>query len=260
LENVIRNAVIVGTGNVAYHLVKAFSNKGIQFIQVLGRNETSANSISGTFNIPYIENPKKLDYNADLYILAVRDDNIREAALELGLKDQLLVHTSGFSSLNTIEGASKNTGVIWPLQTLTSGSEVNYGKIPFFIEGSNEDAAKSLLHLVRQVSDTVMIASSAVRQQIHLAAVIASNLTNHLYTEAALLLEKNGIPFDILGPLINETSDKAVRQHPLNSQTGPAVRNDLKVIEKHLDMLKDDPDFREIYRLISENIIHHHNK
>ena len=104
-----------------------------------------------------------------------------------------------------------------------------------------------------------MIATdSQTRQKIHLAAVISSNLTNHLYAIAASILDRQEIPFDVLSALITETAAKAARSHPLKSQTGPAVRNDLKVIEKHLDLLREEPAYRDIYQMISENIIHHH--
>lgn len=256
----IKDIVIVGSGNVAYHLINAFKSKGINILQLLARNEHSAHNLSKIFNIPYTTDPKKLKQEADLYILAVQDDQIRKTALGLKLKDRLMVHTSGFSPLETLKGCSGKSGVIWPLQTLTAGKEVNYGRIPFFIEGSNDDIANTLSQFLSQVSDNVMVTTSPVRQQIHLAAVIASNFANHLYSEAASILEKNGIPYSVLVPLILETAGKATHQHPHNSQTGPAVRNDVKVIKKHLELLRYDPAFQEIYRLISENIIHHHYK
>ena len=251
--------VVVGSGNVAWHMIRAFSMKGIKVLQILGHNEKTARSLSKAFSIPYILDPYQLVKNADLYLVAVQDDHIREVSLRLHLNKQLLAHTSGFSSIDLLSGASDNTGVLWPLQTFTAGKIVEYSNIPFFIEGHTGASAEKLARFAGMVSDRVMITDSPTRQKIHLAAVIASNLTNQLYSISASILERQDIPFEVIAPLILETAVKAGQQHPLRSQTGPAVRKDLRVIEKHLELLRDDPAFRDIYRLITENIIHHHS-
>jgi len=260
LEQGIKNMVVIGSGNVAFHMIKAFSKKGIRVLQILAHNEKTARILAKTFSVPYILDPSMLFKEADLYLLTVQDDHIREAALQLHLKDQLLVHTSGFSSLDSLSGASTRTGVLWPLQTLTSGRSIEYKSIPFFIEGQSTEISEKLEQFAGMVSDRVMVTDSPTRQKIHLAAVIASNLTNQLYSIAASILERQDIPFAVLAPLILETAAKAGEQHPFRSQTGPAVRKDLRVIEKHLELLRDDPAFRDIYRLITENIIHHHSQ
>ena len=255
----IQNMVVIGSGNVAWHMINAFSRKGIKVLQILAHNEKTARNLSKAFSIPYILDPALLIKNADLYLVAIQDDHIREAALGLNLKKQLLVHTSGFSSIGVLSGASSCTGVLWPLQTLTAGKKVEFSNIPFFVEGQDDETADTLANFAGLISENVKVTNSPTRQKIHLAAVIASNLTNQLYSISASILERQDIPFSVLAPLILETAVKAGQQHPFRSQTGPAVRKDLRVIEKHLELLRGDPDFRDIYRLITENIIHHHS-
>jgi len=260
VEKDIRNIVVIGSGNVAWHLINAYSKKGIHVLQIMAKNDKTARNLSKYFSVPYITDPALMVKDADIYLLAVQDDRIGDVARVLGLKDQLLVHTSGFSSIGVLAGASSNTGVLWPLQTLTSGKNIEYGHIPFFVEGSTDENSGQLSLFAGLISDRVMATDSPTRQKIHLAAVIASNLTNQLYSISASILERQDIPFDVLAPLILETAVKAGQQHPLRSQTGPAVRKDLHVIARHLDLLRDDPAFLDIYRLITENIIHHHDK
>jgi len=255
----IKNIVVIGSGNVSYHMIRAFTLKEVNVLQILAHNEKTALKLSKIFSLPYIMDPARLIKEADLYILAVQDDRIRETALQLGLKEQLLVHTSGFTSIDVLNGASNRTGVIWPLQTLSFANALDYSHIPFFLEGNSTEISEKLFQFTSLVSDKIMITDSPTRQKIHLAAVIASNLTNHLYAISASILERQDIPFNVLVPLISETAAKAGRQHPLLSQTGPAVRKDMRVIEKHLELLRDDPAFRDIYRLITDNIIHHHS-
>lgn len=258
--NAIRNIVIIGSGNVAWHYTRIFSEKGIRVLQFLARNKKSATTLSQDFNVPWIADPAHVNLSADLYIIAVRDDEIETLARQIRLTDQFLVHTSGFTVMDILAPASKNIGVIWPLQTLTAGKEVAFNEVPFFIEANSPATLERLKAFAGLVSDNVMATDSFVRRKIHLAAVIASNLTNHLYTLAASVLEKENIPFDVLAPLIAETAAKASKQHPAECQTGPAARNDLRVILEHLTILKEDPAFRDIYQLISEHIIHHHTK
>jgi predicted short-subunit dehydrogenase-like oxidoreductase (DUF2520 family) len=256
----VKNIVVIGSGNVAFHLIRAFSKKGINVVQILAHNEKTVVALSRAYKVPYILDPKKLFKDGDLYLLTVQDDKISETAKGLHLKDQLLVHTSGFTSIEALSGTSQRTGVMWPLQTLSAGRAIDFKNIPFFIEGSSEEISGQLFQFVSMISRRVIVTDSPTRQKIHLAAVIASNLTNQLYSISASILERQDIPFNVLAPLILETAAKAGKQHPLLSQTGPAVRKDLTVIEKHLELLKDDPAFRDIYRLITENIIHHHSK
>jgi predicted short-subunit dehydrogenase-like oxidoreductase (DUF2520 family) len=89
---------------------------------------------------------------------------------------------------------------------------------------------------------------------VHLAAVISSNFTNHLLAEAEKILKSRGFELDILKPLMVETIEKAFAISPENAQTGPAVRGNQKVIDKHLEILKDFPEVREVYRNLSESI------
>ena len=260
MDREIRNIVLIGSGNVAWHLVNACIHSDISVVQILAHNEITAQNLSKNFSVPFVTDPSLLVKDADLYLMAVQDDRIKETAARLGLTDQLLAHTSGYSSIDTLSVFSSNTGVLWPLQTLTAGKEIEYSTIPFFIEGNTNENRGRLKRFAAMVSHRVIIADSPTRQKTHLAAVIASNLTNQLYSISASILERQDIPFDVLAPLILETAQKAGQQHPLLSQTGPAVRKDLQVIAQHLELLRDDPSFRDIYRLITENIIHHHHK
>ena len=55
-------------------------------------------------------------------------------------------------------------------------------------------------------------------------------------------------------PLIEETEKKAHVLSPREAQTGPAVRYDEKIINKHLELLSNEPQMQEIYQLISKSI------
>jgi predicted short-subunit dehydrogenase-like oxidoreductase (DUF2520 family) len=56
-------------------------------------------------------------------------------------------------------------------------------------------------------------------------------------------------------PLILETAEKVQQQFPADAQTGPAIRGDQKTILNHLQMLKNEPELEQLYRLLSQGII-----
>ena len=145
-------------------------------------------------------------------------------------------------------------GVLYPLQTFSKQRKVSFDEIPFFVEANQREDVDLLKSIASALSDQIYEVTPEQRKSLHLAAVFACNFTNHMYALAAGLLEKYGLPFDVLLPLIDETAGKVHELSPLIAQTGPAVRYDRNVINNHLNMLADEPAIQEIYRIVSENI------
>ncbi len=75
-----------------------------------------------------------------------------------------------------------------------------------------------------------------------------------MYDVASRLLAEEGIPFDVLLPLIDETASKVHTLTPYEAQTGPAVRGDKVVMRNHMDALEGDSELCEIYERISNYI------
>ena len=99
-----------------------------------------------------------------------------------------------------------------------------------------------------------MTLSSDSRSYLHLSAVFACNFVNRCYALSASLLERHGIPFDVMLPLIDETARKVHVMPPAEAQTGPAVRYDRNVIDRQTAMLEDNPIMKEIYETMSNSI------
>ncbi len=255
MNKTVNNIVIIGSGNVAYHLLRVFQQAGLNIVQVYSRNTKTAKLLHEKFKVPFITDPSKVSKEADLYILAVNDDNISLAASSVNFGNHLLVHTSGSASMDLLLPFSTNTGVFYPLQTLSFEKEINFRPVPICLEANSAENMEMLYGIASQISDRILRINSHQRQIAHLAAVFASNFTNHMYAIAASILEQNNLPFDILAALITETAAKAVSAHPSEIQTGPAIRNDLRIIEKHLKLLEDRQLLQEIYGMISKSII-----
>ena len=241
--------VLIGSGNVAFHLAKAFSEAQIPISQIFGRNTTELQKISEQFSIPFSTETLA---DSDLYIISVSDSSIAEVSALIKNKNVLVAHTSGSVSREALNGNYRKS-VFYPLQTFSKSKNLDYSKIPFFIDAENENDEEILKNLASKISKNVMLANDEKRKYIHLTAVFACNFVNHLYARAKEISDSQGIPFDYFLPLIDETTQKIHELEPKLAQTGPAIRNDEKVLKLHESLLTDEEKLK-IYKTLNESI------
>ena len=246
----------IGAGNLATNLAKALYRKGFRIVQVYSRTKESAQELAQTVEAAYTTELQAVTKEAQLYIVSLKDAAFVELLPEIvpGKGNALWVHTAGSIPMNIWRGHVERYGVLYPMQTFSKQREVDFGQIPFFVEGNSEEDVRLLKDIASALSEKVYEASSEQRKNLHLAAVFACNFTNHMYALAAGLMKEYGLPFEAMLPLIDETARKVHELEPLAAQTGPAVRYDDNVIDEHLRMLADEPEMQQLYREISENI------
>lgn len=242
--------VVIGSGNVAQHLIKAFSATAeVELVQAFARN---AQALENLLTADKITDSIQSLKPADVYIIAVTDGAIAGVSAQLPFNDQLVVHTSGSVALG--QANSKNRrGVFYPLQTFSKNKEIDFRTIPICIESERPEDYPTLEKLANSISGSVYSISSEQRKSLHVAAVFVSNFVNHMYASGNAICEEHDIPFNILKPLIKETADKINYLSPLEAQTGPAVRNDRATIAKHLDFITDENQ-KAIYTLLTQSI------
>ncbi|MGC9470768.1 MAG: Rossmann-like and DUF2520 domain-containing protein [Bacteroidales bacterium] len=260
MQRTIQRVSFIGAGNLASHLIPAFLDAGVQVMEVFSRTGVSAARLVSPWNIPSGKFPAAINPRSHAVVIAVSDDAIPEILGALEPSDKILIHTSGSIPATVLGESSPEYGVIYPLQTFTRNRPLDFRQIPLFIEGSTGSALEAISQLAGKISDRVTEADSEVRLSMHVAAVFASNFQNHLYRIAVDILKRNGLSISALEPLIRETMEKSLEIGPENAQTGPAVRNDHRVIEKHLGFLGHDTGRKEIYRLLSDDIIRTKNR
>lgn len=242
--------VIFGAGNVAKRLYNAFyTNKYVEVVQCYNRKglQLLPNQKKDTI-IQDIKSLKK----ADIYILAVSDDAIEEISSLLPFKDRLVVHTSGGTPIHAIHNMNKR-GVFYPLQTFSKENSVDFGTVPFCIEAENKKDLEILKRLANTLSEKVYEISSEQRNILHVSAVFVNNFTNYLFSIGNDICLEHNVPFEILHPLIQETAQKIMKTKPEQVQTGPAIRNDSKTIERHLNILTNTSQ-QDIYKTLTEAI------
>ena len=248
--------VLIGAGRLATHLAKALYKAKHEIVQVYSRTVESAVQLAQLVDAEPITEISEITDLANLYIMAVKDDALPTLIPQVGeiAKNKVVVHTAGSIPMSVFDCYADHYGVFYPMQTFSREREVNFSEIPCFLEASDNQALELIEQVATSVSQKVYCLSSEQRRYLHLAAVFACNFVNHCYALAAHIMESHGMTFDMLLPLIDETARKVHNIHPLKAQTGPAIRYDENIINKHLSLLTDSPDLANIYESMSKSI------
>ncbi len=249
--------VFIGAGRLASNLSVALQSVGCVIKQVYSRTEVSARELAERLHCDWTCSEDAIVGDAQYYIYALTDTALPcLAAAAIGGSDAIHLHTAG-SIDKAVFAGKQRYGVLYPFQSFNKELLVDFSHIPILIEGSDESVTKVVEALAKRLSDRVYLADLEHRQRLHLAGVLANNFTNCLYALAQEQLEKAELPFDILLPLIEQTAQRVTTIAPRKAQTGPAVRHDKNVMDKHLTLLSDDNNLQTLYKIFSQNIIDH---
>lgn len=257
----LKKVVIIGSGNLAWHLAHALYNSGIDILQIYSRNIEHALELSNKVKAKACNNYKNLNSNADAYFLALADDVQESFAKEFPFSDKILIHTSGSLPMDILNNSSNKSGVFYPLQTFSKHIPLDFSKIPICIEASLKEIEDELVNLAETINCKWHIINSEKRKALHLAAVFACNFSNHMIAISEHILESEKIPPEIIYPLLKQTIDKIPNHSASTSQTGPANRNDIKIMQEHISLLNSNfIDLSELYKTISSSIFEFQNK
>lgn len=243
---------LIGAGRVAACLGPRLKEAGHELTCVYSRTEESASALASVLDIPFTTSLSEIP-DSQVYLTMLADDAIVSLAPEIVscCGKGLLLHTAGSIPLSVWSSAgARNCGVLYLMQSFSKNSVIDWSQVSAFIEGES----CMIRELALSITPNVMELSSDGRRRMHLAAVFASNFSNRMFSISQELLERDGVPFCVLMPLIRETVNKLESMDPHESQTGPAMRGDRKVIEEHLEMLQNDPAWADIYRIVSKDI------
>ena len=250
------SVVILGAGNVATHLFRAFQKANdITVVQWYNRDLHPIEAFKKSVNIT---NDISELVDADLYVLAISDDAISDFSKQLPIHDKLVVHTSGSLGIHDLDQKHRR-GVFYPLQTFSKDYEIDFKNVPICIEALEKKDLDTLKALAKAIGSPYYKISTEQRQILHVSAVFVNNFTNQLYRIAHEISDAKGINFEVLKPLILETAKKVQTLSPYMAQTGPAKRNDKKTIKRHLKLLEHE-DHKAIYELLTKSIKKTHGR
>ena len=247
---------LIGSGNVATWIAQRLQgNPRFPITQVFSRHLEHAQTLADLLNVEAIEDIRKLNPDNQIFIFALADKAYDEILPLLPFKLPLAFTTSGTVSCQCLKDYAEQYGVIYPLQTFTKSQDMRKLEVPLCLESDFAGEHKTLMwELARELSPTCYEVSEAQRAKMHVAAVFACNFSNAMYQIAYKLLKENGLPFEILLPVLRQTVEKVSQMTPAEAQTGPAVRGDMNVMRAQISTLSDDR-LKELYRLVSELIM-----
>lgn len=247
----ILKIAIIGTGNVAWHFSKIFSKEGHLIKQVFSRTFENAQLFADEFNAKALESLDSLDKELDLIVIATNDEAIASISRRIQ-HPALVIHTSGTTAMDAL--SNERTGVVWAIHSMRKGIPSSYKQTPFVVETKLESDRSILSAAFQAFEKNIHYANSEQRLRIHLAAVVANNFVNHLFTLSEKLVNESGVSFDILKPMIDAHIEGIHNLSPTYLQTGPAVRNDQTTINQHLELLHSQPEIMKLYQLLTDSI------
>jgi predicted short-subunit dehydrogenase-like oxidoreductase (DUF2520 family) len=246
--------VLIGAGNVGYHLGRRLKEAGLQVVQIFSRQEAHARRLAKEIQVPFVTDLAQVVTDAELYILTVNDGAMNEVAAQLQVRNGLVVHTSGGTPSAILQPYFPRFGVLYPLQTFSLTRPIDFTPIPICVCANNTADEDFLFKLGSIISQNVYKINDNQRAVLHVAAVFVNNFTNYLFQIGYDILQQENLSFDLLRPLILETAAKIQSHAPAEMQTGPAVRGDAETVERHLAYLERFPGYRELYQIITKSL------
>jgi predicted short-subunit dehydrogenase-like oxidoreductase (DUF2520 family) len=254
------NISFAGAGRVAGALCREMYRAGHNIGLIVSETEENGVPLADSSGARWSGDLKFPD-NTDVIIVAVPDHKLSSVLGKMEFNPEtLIVHTAGSFGLDVFNKKMKRKGVLYPLQTFSMGRNVNFKDLPVFIESTDDGSSDILISLAESIGCQVYFTTTEQRRMLHLAAVFVCNFTNHMLRAGKEVALRAGFPFDVLRPLLEETYLKAADIGPESAQTGPAIRNDINTIEKHLELLSFSPELLRIYEEMTQSIIKYYTK
>lgn len=247
---------MVGAGRVSTHLATALKRAGHDVAEVYSRTHESALRVARSVGAKPLTDIDSLARDAEAIIVSVSDSALPTLLPRLckGRERSVLIHTAGSMPMSVFQGLAPHHGVLYPMQTFSLDRAIDWASVPLFIEHNDERARTVVQALATSLSGSVTELPSDRRRHLHLAAVWACNFVNHCYDVAAMVLERQGLDFSVMLPLIDETARKVHQLPPRQAQTGPAVRLDDNVIRAQAHLMDHNPLLRDLYERLSLSI------
>ncbi len=246
---------IIGNGKVAQALAIRLQESRQELVEMFSQNQNKLTQFCSRKSITPLNDIRKLNRNIDLLIIAINDDAIEKVSKEIQ-GNFLVVHTSGSVPMEVLNTQNiPNFGVLYPLFSFSKHQKIDFREIPFLVEANTKKNQSLLLEIANAISDSVHICKSDLRFKYHLMAVFVNNFVNHIWGQAQASSQEMGLKFDLLKPILMQTAQKAVSSpNILELQTGPAIRNDKLIINKHLKKLESLPEMQNLYQILTQMI------
>ena len=253
----------IGAGKAGVSLGSYFASKGLEISGYSSRTMESALSAARITGSSAFSSLKELIEHSDILIISTPDDVLPAVWKELRTLDpegRIVAHLSGSLSSEIFEGIGQKGASgysIHPMFAFSSrdGSFDGLQDAFFTLEGP-EDRMEEVRELFRITGNRTLVIEKDHKTRYHASNVMVSNLVIAIIGVGCRSFEKCGVaegdPLKALLPLIRCNIENMSARGLAGALTGPAERNDLNTVRKHLDVL--DGEERAIYILLTETL------
>lgn len=251
----ISKIVVLGAGNLAHSFISVIKNTDIEVLQIYNRHLDKAQELAKFVNAEAISNVEEISSNADAYFFLLSDTGIIEISKQINIdKNKILLHSAGSLSMDIFKGKTENYGVFYPFQTFSKEFPIDFTTAPICLEASNTTTLNSLKNFSQFLGCTSYDITEDQRTSIHLSGVFACNFMNHCIFLGEQILKNSNVDIELMHPLLEQSFKKALHIGAENAQTGPARRMDKVVIDRQLELLKNNEQMSGIYKMLTESI------
>lgn len=265
---------LVGVGAVGVPLALLLRQKGFNFNAVVSRTSRNALKLAAKIQCAAAGSDFNLLTQCNLILITVPDSQIQTVVTKLQrvcFQDRkvIVIHTSGtqaaasLAKLKAADSSKIHIASMHPMQTFprtmkwTKNTLDNHFKnIYFGIEGDSF-ASSVMTRIVIKLGGRCLKITDEQKAQYHLGGVFCSNflvallyISQNIYAQIGL---KKKTSVDILLPIIAQTLKNVALNGVDASLTGPAERNDVRVIKNHLHALKkSNQKYLNVYRELTK--------
>ncbi|MDE5763297.1 MAG: DUF2520 domain-containing protein, partial [Bacteroidales bacterium] len=177
----MKRAVLIGSGNAAWHLAPALRKADIRWVQVYSPTAEHASRMAerlgGTeAGVAATCREDEIFPDADLYFFAVKDDALEglssRIAKRVAGKEALAVHVSGALPLQILRQDWARCGVLYAFASFRIAAPCPDLRVtPFCIEASDPATLQFLQQIAKKLSDKVVVMDSPRRLALHIGGV-----------------------------------------------------------------------------------------
>jgi predicted short-subunit dehydrogenase-like oxidoreductase (DUF2520 family) len=144
--------------------------------------------------------------------------------------------------------------------TFVSQSSIDLKGVPFALEG-NPKALAVIGAVVGRLGGKPFRIAAQCKPAYHAFGFFCSPASVVLIAAAQQVGKMAGLSErqarDLMEPIVRQTIDNCFRSTPQEAFSGPLRRGDLATVRKHLEVLKQEPKLRELYRALSRIALQH---
>jgi predicted short-subunit dehydrogenase-like oxidoreductase (DUF2520 family) len=178
-----------------------------------------------------------------------------------GWDSKVALHSSGAlesGELRALRRQGAAVASLHPLMTFVSGVTPSLSEVPFAVEGdpAAERVARSI---ARDLGGETFVIHKKDKPAYHAWGAFALPLLLAALVTAERVAGAAGIPRKsarkMMLPIVRQTLANYAEHGPKGAFSGPIIRGDAATLEKHLRVLRDVPEARDVYLALARSAV-----